>query len=173
MCSSFLHTQNSSLTVSTSSQCCIKSNPYLKIPYSTSLTVALFLLSNSNSYFSEIQQRSFSKDLACSSQLESHIITLPFESISLTRTTSESTDNYIIIKKNEVTIGWVPTVWKLLWHTLSLKFSNNPQAGYHLLCHCPTSQTWIMVKQKLKCSSVQISSLYFFIVPAVILGKKK
>lgn len=86
VCSSFLHTQNSSLSVSASSQCCITSKPYLKIHYSISLTVALLLTSNSNSHFSEIQQRSFSKHLACSSQLKSHIITWSCESILLSRT---------------------------------------------------------------------------------------
>lgn len=49
----------------------------------------------------------------------------------------EYTENYIIIKKNEITLDWVPNMWKLLRYVLSLKLTTSPQASYHILSHLP------------------------------------
>lgn len=127
-----------SRTVSTSSHRCIRSNPYLKNPiffitYSGSLAPSkrwLIPLVSWNTAKVILQVL----DLFHSTQLRSQAITIFFKNIPLSRTARIAFWGFII-KMNKITICWVPTMWKTLWHTLSLKCSNTPRASCHPYFH--------------------------------------
>lgn len=134
MCS-FLHTQNSSLSVSASSQSCIGLIPIWKSIIPHHLQWLCFSHQTPTHTFLKYSRGHLASIWPVHLNSSPTSLPYPVKASYYLELLGECTENYIKIKKNEITIGWVPTMWKLLWHMLSPNFTNNSQVGYHLLSH--------------------------------------